>query len=408
MNFRWFVILPLLLLLLISQTQAIEFRETSSYKLTLDQTLTNELWVQARSITMAGTANEDCFMLADSMGQNPATNLPTLRLAGQFLTDVWGFGETVELTGTVSKNARLAAAKTIIISSEVGHNLMAFAPTISLDETSLVQGSALLAAQDIILSGTIKGSTRVYGTKVTLTGKFDDDLYVSATEITVMPGTQIKGNFYYRMDGDLVLDARVLLGGKMVKQEPVVPPPARTSSTLMLQLTLLCGAIMVGMAFVTLVPGITALSVHKLVESPWKCLLFGFITFVLVPLIAAFLLFTVAGIPLSVILILAYVILIYVSKIVVGLFVGHLIIRKKIPVPPNLLFPIMALGLLALYAATNLPFPFDIIFWFAITLSGLGALVSAIMDRRTPVLVSCAVDGGTKPPPITGEMPPKI
>lgn len=165
---------------------------------------------------------------------------------------------------------------------------------------------------------------------------------------------------------------------------------------------------MVGMAFVTLVPGITALSVHKLVESPWKCLLFGFITFVLVPLIAAFLLFTVAGIPLSVILILAYVILIYVSKIVVGLFVGHLIIRKKIPVPPNLLFPIMALGLLALYAATNLPFPFDIIFWFAITLSGLGALVSAIMDRRTPVLVSCAVDGGTKPPPITGEMPPKI
>ena len=174
----------------------------------------------------------------------------------------------------------------------------------------------------------------------------------------------------------------------------------------MLQLTLLCGAIMVGMAFISLMPGIAALSVHKLAESFWRCILFGFIAFALVPLIAAFLLFTVAGIPLSVILILAYVIMIYVSKIIVGLFIGHLIIRKSTPVPPNLLFPVMSLGLLALYAATSLPFPFDIVFWFAITLSGMGALVSAILDRRTPVLVSCSVESGSKPPPMPGATPP--
>jgi hypothetical protein len=156
------------------------------------------------------------------------------------------------------------------------------------------------------------------------------------------------------------------------------------------------------MVFVSLMPGIAALSVHKLAESTWRCLLFGFITFALIPLLAAFLVFTVAGIPLSVILILAYVILMYVSKIIVGLFIGHLIIRKRAPVAPNLLFPVMSLGLLALYAATNLPFPFDITFWFAITLCGMGALVSAIMDRRTPVLVSCTAEEGTKPPPLPG------
>ena len=404
MNFRLLVILPFFALA--SMANAIEFRAENRFNLPTDQTLTNELWMQARTITLAGTANEDCFILADSMGQNPATNLPTLRLTGSFRGDVWGCGETIDMTGAASNNTRLAAAKTIMITGSVGHNLMAFAPTISLGDNSSVQGSAILAGQDVILSGTIKGSASVYATKVTLTGTFENDLHVIADEITVMPGTQIKGDFYYRMDRDLVLDSGVLLGGKMIKQEFAASPPARASSTLMLQLTLLCGAIMVGMAFVSLMPGISALSVHKLAESTWRCLLFGFITFSLIPLLAVFLLFTVAGIPLSVILMLTYFILIYISKIIVGLFVGHLIIRKKSPVAPNLLFPVMALGLLALYAATNLPFPFDIVFWFAITLSGLGALVSAIMDRRTPVLVSCSVDGAIKPPPIPGATPP--
>jgi len=405
MNFRLTLILPLLLLT--SLAHAIEFREAVSFKLPADQTLTNELWMQARSITLAGTAHEDCFLLADSMGQNPSTNLPTLRLTGVFQADIWGLGETVEMAGAISNNARLAALKTMMITGPVGHNLMAFAPTISLGDQSTIQGSALLAGQDVILSGTIKGNTRVYATKVTLTGKFENDLHVIADEITVMPGTQIKGNFYYQMDGDLVLDSGVLLDGKMIKQElPAPAAPTRTSSTLMIQLTLLCGAIMTGMVFVSLMPGISALSVHKLVESTWRCILFGFITFALIPLLSVFLLFTVAGIPLSAILMLAYVILIYISKIIVGLFVGHLLIRKKSPIPPNLLFPVMALGLIALYAATNLPFPFDIVFWFAITLSGMGALVSAILDRRTPVLVSCSVESGGKPPPIPGTNPP--
>jgi cytoskeletal protein CcmA (bactofilin family) len=404
---KWRALLILLWLTLAVRAQAIEFRETDTYTLQENQILSNELWVQARTITLAGTAREDCFTLADSMGAHPTTNLPTLRLSGVFQSDLWGFGETVELSGTVSNNARLAASKTLMLTCPVGRNLMAFAPTISLGETSRVQGSALLAGQDVILSGTIHGRTTVYANKVTLTGTFESDLHVTADDITVMPGTVIKGDFFYLMDGDLVLDSGVQLGGKMIKQDSPVPTPVNPASTLMLQLTLLCGAIMVGMAFVSLMPGIAALSVHKLTESAWRCLLFGFITFALAPLIAIFLIFTVAGIPLSIILALAYLILIYVSKIIVGLFVGHLIIRKRTPVAPNLLFPVMSLGLLALYAATNLPFPFDITFWFAITLCGMGALVSAILDRRTPVLVSCSMEGSTQPPPLPGAKPPE-
>lgn len=176
-----------------------------------------------------------------------------------------------------------------------------------------------------------------------------------------------------------------------------------TSGSLFLQLALLSGAIMTGLVFVSLMPGIVALSVHKLGESPWRCILFGFVTFALVPMTAFFLLFTLVGIPLSVMLVLAYVILMYLGKIVVGLYVGHLIIRRKTPIPPNLLFPVMSLGLLVLYAATSLPFPIGITAWFVITLAGMGALVGSLLDRRIPVMINYSPD---KPPPVPGILPP--
>jgi len=399
--------LTLSLLLLAPACQAIEFRSLEHFTVADGQTTTNELWVQARTINFAGEAVDDCFLLADTINQPSTNNVPTLRLSGSFLSDLWAVGDTVDMTGVAARHARLAAMKTCTINGAVGKNLMAFAPTIVLGTNAAVQGGALLVGQDIIVEGTISGDTRIIGAKVTLAGQFGGNLNVSAGDITVLPGTSIAGNLVYRMDRDLVLDSRITLGGKMIKQE-ILQAKAEpiTMASLILQLGLFAGAILVGLVFVSLMPGIVALSVHKLSESLWRCILFGFIAFALVPMAAFFLLFTLVGIPLSIMLVLAYVILMYVSKIVAGLFVGHLLFRRKAPIPPRLLFPVMALGLLILYAAASLPFPFGIMLWFVMTLAGMGALVGAILDRRIPVMVAVPQDPSAKPPTLPGPVPP--
>ena len=400
----------LILILLASPIcRATDFKAAETYVLPADQTVSNELWLQARTITFAGQANDDCFLLADSMNQGSLTNPPTLRLPGTFLADVWAAGETVEVKGTLARHARLAAMKTLMLAGPIGRNLIALAPTITLATNATIAGTALLVGQDIILNGTISGNTRIIGATVTLAGQFNGDLSITATDLTVMPGTRIAGNLTYRMDRDLVLDSRVNLGGRMIKADLLKPGPettANTAGSMLLQLGLLCGAIMVGLVFVSLMPGIVSLSVHILAESFWRCTLYGFITFALVPVSAFFLIFTLAGIPLAVILSLAYLILMYLSKIIVGLYVGHLLLRRKTPIPPNLLFPVMALGLLLLYAAVNLPFPLGLIAWFSITLAGMGSLVGAMLDRRIPVMVNYPPDAQTKPPPVPGNFPP--
>lgn len=399
--------LTLTLLLLAPACQAIEFRSVEHFTVAEGQMTTNELWVQARTITFAGAAGDDCFLLADTINQ-PSTNyVPTLRLSGTFHSDLWAAGDTVDMTGIATRHARLAAMKTCTINGAVGKNLMAFAPTIKLGTNAAVEGGALLVGQDIIVEGKISGDTRIMGSKVTLAGQFSGNLNVTAGDITVMPGTVIAGNLAYSMDRDLVLDSRITLGGKMIKQEILqAKAEPMTIASLILQLGLFAGAILVGLVFVSLMPGIVALSVHKLSESLWRCLLFGFVAFALIPMAAFFLLFTLVGIPLSIMLVLAYGILIYVSKIVTGLFVGHLLLRRKMPIPPQLLFPVMALGLLILYVAGSLPFPFGIILWFIMTLAGMGALVGAILDRRIPVMVAYPQDPSAKPPTLPGPVPP--
>lgn len=401
-------IIPLLAILLASSAQAIDFKSADTFVLPCGQTTSNELWLQSRTILFAGQAQDDCFLLADSVSQVSTTALSTVRLPGTFRSDLWAAGESVELSGSVTDHARLAAMKTILVAGSVGGNLMALAPTISLSTNTLIGGSALLAGQDIILNGRIAGNTRIFGTTVTLAGQFDGDLSITATDINVMPGTRIAGNLVYRMERDLVLDSRVDLGGKMIKADNFQPDTSPSaSSSLLLQMGLLCGAILTGLIFVSLMPGIVALSVHKLGESLWRCILFGFVTFALVPMTAFFLLFTLVGIPLSITLMLAYFILMYLGKIVVGLYVGHMIIRRKTPIPPNLLFPVMALGLLLLYTAASLPFPIGITFWFMITLAGMGSLVGALLDRRIPVMINVPPAASQdKPPPLPGPMPP--
>ena len=199
------LILFLCLLLAAPAAHAIDFVSGANYVLPASAMTTNELWLQARTITVSGTAREDCFLLADSVNQNPATNIATLRLQGTFQGDAWGAGDVAILSGTVAGHARLAAVKTIYMTGHVAHNLMALAPAITLASNATVGGSALLVGQDVVLGGTFEGDTRVIATKVTLAGNFGGTLNITADDITVMPGTRIAGNLLYRMEPVLLV-----------------------------------------------------------------------------------------------------------------------------------------------------------------------------------------------------------
>ncbi|HKL21775.1 MAG TPA: hypothetical protein VJ904_08215, partial [Tichowtungia sp.] len=119
------------------------------------------------------------------------------------------------------------------------------------------------------------------------------------------------------------------------------------------------------------------------------CALAGFAGLVVLPMGAFFLLLTLIGIPLSLLILLFYLILLYLSKIAVALWIGSALLRRR-PFDRQKAAAPLALGLLILYSLTVI-IAAEMIVHILVIILGLGALLIALFKK--PVLVIQTPDG---------------
>lgn len=383
----------------------IEFIATNRFVVASNETVSGELWLNAQSVELSGTADDDFFVFAMApMAKDDAP--PGLRITGTVMGDLWAVAQNMQLDGNLNRHARVLGAKTVSVSGKVARNLAAAGNAVYLDDTADVGGDLLAFGRDIIADGHVRGDARITGSHVTLAGIFDRDVVVTANDITVMPGTRIGRDLRYLMEKDLVLDSTVTLGRNMIRMDPP-PSPRESFSTggLLIQLLLYGAALLGGLGLVGLFPGIVALSAQKLTESLWRTLILGFVVICLMPMTAILLFVTLVGIPLSMMIACLFPVVIYFSKIPVALCLGALVMRRRNGTGTLPVFAALAFGLLMMYAAVGLPFPVDFAMWIAFTLTGTGAFAAAIMDRRIPVIVPRDEAAESKPPPLPPAAP---
>lgn len=401
--------LGLLLLLALPSlaAQAAFVREAGPYVLEPNVTLRDETWLQARTITLLGDAEDDLFLMSElGMSMAITNDIATIRLNGRAQGDVWALGDTVELAGTAQSHARLLGLRTVHVTGRVGRNLMALANAVHLDASSTVDGDVHAVAGDIIAEGHVGRGLSLQARKVVLGGTVDGDVRITATDITVLPGTVIGGNLSYAGVEDLVLDPRVKVGGKVAHiAEPAQPRSSAFSlDEIMLQAGLFMGALLAGLLFFGLLPTFAFHSVDRLGQSLWRSMLVGFGACALIPMAAVLLMLTIVGIPLGIMLLLVYGLLLYFAKTVSAFFLAHRLLRRLNPSAPVTLMPLLGLGLLLIYVIVNLPFPLGTLAWAVITLIGVGGMVGAVMDRRVRMLAVAPSDATPPQPP---PLPPR-
>ena len=112
-------------------------------------------------------------------------------------------------------------------------------------------------------------------------------------------------------------------------------------------------------------------------------ILIGFAALVMLPTTAGLLFFTLIGMPLSMLIFLFYIILLYLSKLVVALALCSAILRLKEFSKRTAAAP-LALGLLIIYTLTSVV-ALSLILNILIAISWLGALLLTLFKK--PVLV---------------------
>ncbi|NOU36856.1 MAG: hypothetical protein HOO88_08825 [Kiritimatiellaceae bacterium] len=366
-------ILSILALLTVLSTGAgaIEFVQRDQFISGEAETLRDETWVSAQNITISGEALDDLFAAGS-----------ILDLRGNFKSDVWGCGNQVIAAGRFSDHVRLAA-KMLQISGTLNGSLTAMGNTVKIDPTAVIAKNMLCFGETIISEGAVDGNVEVVAKQATLGGKISGNVSIAAQEIVILPGTVIGGNLNYTAPKELVLSPSVTLGGKLNRTFEAQPPKQYLKPGLIGHVAFAVAALLTGLAFSSIFSGYSANAVQLLSTSRTACLLIGFAALFLIPIGSFFLLFTFVGLPLSILLILFYLILLYLSKIVVGFWIGALILRRKEITKQNRTGA-LAVGLLVIYALTAFT-AISLIINILVAVAGLGALVLALFKK--PVLI---------------------
>lgn len=381
----YFSVIAGLCLTLAQMAGAASFIQTNLFVSGEGDVLADELWLAAKSIELKGRARNDLFLLStsDSWGSQDEKEGAIL-LSGKFENDVWALGNTITLTGAIRDHARLLA-KTITLSGVVSNGSVLIGNSVHVTKSADLGADALIAGENAIVEGNVAGNLTIFCKSATLAGKISGTVKITAADIVVLPQAEIGGDLIYASPTELVLDKKVALGGKLVREAEAgakaSPKPLISWPSILAQSWFFLGALCVGALMLGVLPGFTGESARQIQTSFWKCMFAGFIAVCLAPMVCLFLGISCVGLPLALMIAMALTLLAYTSKIIVALMLGTVIIRRRSPAIKAL--PVMGLGLALLYLITGAGL-LGMIFWFLIVCLGIGGMIFAALAQRTP------------------------
>ena len=302
-----------------------------------------------------------------------------LDIQGQAERDLWLLAtKTIRYDGACNGDLRLLAGSAEF-TGQTRQNLLAYANVLKLATNSLVRGQAALAGTTLICEGAVEGDAWILADSVTLGGRWGGHVRVQANEIRIVPGTTIAGDLVYTSPKILAYDPSVAIAGSVRQADARLPAP---TLALRIQLNgyLFLAALLVGLPFVGLFPGLAGGAVRTLRTSPWRVLLAGTTALMAGPFLAGLAFMTAVGIPLALFMGALYIAFAYLSHIVIALWLGHRLLRAQGVQTFARVLSSLATGLFLLYFLAALPGVASFLA-LPVILLGTGALVLALLRR---------------------------
>jgi cytoskeletal protein CcmA (bactofilin family) len=337
----------------------------------------------------------------------------TAIVAGVVEGDVFAAAERVEITGTVHGNL-YCGGESVTIAGEVEGNVHAAGKNLELD--TKVDGSGFLAGQNVVLTEGSELSRGGYlaGESIRAKGKIGRDLYFAAKKMELSGSVErsVRGygeQFALSSSGSVGGNVHVTLpaqnaaeidDGAVVKGETIVEVetkhkrraflyPALVLAVLAKTLALL----LIGLVLVTLFPSLRPAAPQSSKEV-LRDMGIGFVVLLATPVAALLIAFTLIGIPIAIVLGIAYALLLYASTLVVGYFAGLRLFGRAEPSNRRLVFT-TALSLLVIFLVVEIPLVGPGLN-FLIHIFGMGCLV---VHLRNLYVASHGPSGGSPSQP---------
>ena len=353
---------------------ASEFIATNVYVVGKDTVVADEQWVLAGIAETEGTFGNDLFI----MSGNP------LNLNGRFEGNVWAAASVeANFAGECGRNLRTVAGKSVVINGTVDGNVMAMGETVIVSTNALIRGNARLAGTSVILEGRIEGNVSLSSARLaTIDGTIGGNARMIAPEILLQQDARIGGNLEYTASRE-IMPAEGVVGGALSRVQPK-PEPLFSAAKLTSKTMWYLAALLAGIPFITLFPMTTAMASQLVRRAPWKCLFAGMLASGALPIFGIMSVSSLIGVPLGVLLLASWGILAYLSRIIMGLVIGTMVLRKTGTSIGKVLLA-LALGLAAIYLSALVP-AIGVPVQFMVLWLGMGSLILSLLEKRKLIL----------------------
>lgn len=298
---------------------------------------------------------------------------------GEVQRDLILAAQFAQISGEIKGDFRIAALD-LKMDGKVNGNSTIIASTFLQSSKGTIGGSAVGFAEEGEFNGTVNGDIRGSYETLIVNASVKGDIRVNAGELILGPKAKIEGNVFYTSDINLSeREGSQVLGRIVRKDPPVIKKNLEIEKTfefvkwifrgIGLLSILLMGAIL---SFV--VPNKTKELGEMIQRRPLYVIGVGIVGLIVIPVLSIFSLITIIGIPLGIILLAFYLLLLYLGKLVLGIWLGQRILNKeKSPIYHVLL------GTLIISILGFLPYV-GFIVKFASVILGIGAILLSLYE----------------------------
>ena len=256
----------------------------------------NSLWAAGGIVTVRGTVKND-IGVAGAEVDIDAT-------AGR---NLWAAGAIVSVVGR-SQDMYVAASRATV-DARVGGKLSVAAARIFVARGTEVAGVTRLAGAEVVFAGNSRGAAEIYGDSVQIDGRIAGNLHVRARSVSLGKGAVVDGDAVFETLDEPQIDVGATVRGKQTVTMPMRHQVDRRSTFFTLGAAVLFGVgagLVLGIILLIAARPFVERGIDAIRNAPVRSAFVGLGVFILVPLVASLIMVTVVGIPIGLLILLAF------------------------------------------------------------------------------------------------------
>lgn len=334
-------------------------------------------------ILIDGTVEGTAFVIGEEV-----------RVNGDINGSLFVLGQRIFISGEVSGNI-YGAAETVIMNGQNDSEVFLAGESLVVEESAEVGRDLFAAGMRVRVEGAVPRHLFAAGETLLLANSIGGDAQVAAEQLILNNNAEIAGDLSYDSPNEAQISEEATVAGQTDWTETdswnmrrnmhgVMSTQTRWVLRVLWVIGNILSALLVWLIVKLFSKDFWVNTIWPIADMPLKTIGVGLLALLVTPLAAGLLMITLIGIPVGGIMLLLYGIALYLSKIILALFIGASLFRLFNRMDDNREFLLVFIGLLILEILLVIPM-INVVTAIVIAVTGLGSLLLSRRDTNRQV-----------------------